>query len=522
VYLFREHWWPPLTSIFTDSNMGGRAARAEKNMSTTTPTLRHPDRLFIGGAWVEAHSGRFLEIVSPDTEKVVARVAEADEVDMDRAVTAARKAFDEGPWPWMTPSERVAAMTKFVEVLKRREPELAAAWSAQMGGLAAIAPFITGRGTQNLQEAIDLGKTFPFIKKVDSPMSPAAYIVHEPVGVVAAIAPWNVPYMIMAGKLAPALLSGSTIIMKPSPETPVEAYIIAEAAEEAGLPPGVINLVPGHREAADHLVCNPGVDKVSFTGSTLAGKRIGSVCGSRIARCTLELGGKSAAIVLDDFSAEETGKALAGAITLVSGQVCAMLTRAIVPKRRHNEIADAIMKAMREVKVGHSDDKTAQMGPLAMKRQLERVESYVDKGQKEGASLVTGGGRPRGMSSGFFFEPTLFADVRNDMTIAREEIFGPVLSLIPCEDVDDAIRIANDSNYGLNGSVLTHNLDEAWRVARRVRTGNVGQNGMRNDFSLPFGGYKQSGIGREGGAQGLMHYLETKTIMLDGAPAKAV
>lgn len=486
----------------------------------STPKLRHPDRLFIGGAWVEAHSGRQLELVSPDTEQVFAHVAEADETDMDRAVAAARKAFDEGPWPWMSPAERIAAMTRLVEALRKREPDMAAAWTMQMGGLSTIAPYLTGRGTQNFQDAIDLGGKFPFITKVNSSAVDAAYIVHEPVGVVAAIAPWNVPYMIMAAKLAPTLLSGSVAIMKPSPETPLEAYIIAECAEEAGLPPGVINLVPGHREASDHLVCNPGVDKVSFTGSTVAGKRIGEVCGSRIARCTLELGGKSAAIILDDFSVEETAKVLAGAITLVSGQVCAMLTRAIVPRDRHDAIADAIATEMKKVRVGHSDDPETVMGPLAMQRQLERVESYVEAGQKEGADLVTGGGRPAHLNQGYFIEPTLFANVGNEMKIAQEEIFGPVLSLIPCDDVDDAIRIANDSNFGLNGSVLTHSADDAWRVARRIRTGNVGQSGMRSDFSLPFGGYKQSGIGREGGSQGLMAFLETKTIMLDAEPSE--
>jgi acyl-CoA reductase-like NAD-dependent aldehyde dehydrogenase len=254
----------------------------------------------------------------------------------------------------------------------------------------------------------------------------------------------------------------------------------------------------------------------------LAGKRIGSVCGSRIARCTLELGGKSAAIICDDYTAEEAGKTLAGAITLLSGQVCAMLTRAIVPRRRHDEIAEAIAKEMKQIKIGYSNEATTQMGPLAMQRQLERVEGYVDKGKQEGADLLTGGARPSSMNRGFFFEPTLFANVKNDMTIAREEIFGPVLSLIPCDDVDDAIRVANDSNYGLNGSVLTHDNDMAWKVARRMRTGNVGQNGMRNDFSFPFGGYKQSGIGREGGAQGLQHYLETKTIFIDGEPKQAI
>jgi acyl-CoA reductase-like NAD-dependent aldehyde dehydrogenase len=488
----------------------------------TAIELRHPDRLFIGGAWVEPHSGRQLEIVSPDTEQVVFRVAEADETDMDRAVAAARNAFDEGPWQWLLPAERVAAMRRLVDALKRREPDLAAAWSQQMGGMASMAPYLVARGTQNLQDAIDLGGRFPFITRAESEAAAAAYVVHEPVGVVAAIAPWNVPYMIMAAKLGPSLLAGCTVVMKPSPETPVEAYIIAECAEEAGLPPGVINLVPGHREAADHLVNNPGIDKVSFTGSTVAGKRIAEVCGSRIARCTLELGGKSAAIVLDDYSAEDTARVLSGAITMVSGQVCAMLTRAIVPRRRHDEIADAIASAMKQIRLGHSDDADAAMGPLAMQRQLERVEGYIEKGKAEGADLVTGGGRPASLNRGYFFEPTLFANVSNDMVIAQEEIFGPVLSLIPCDDVDDAIRIANDSNYGLNGSVLTHDADAAWKVSRRVRTGNMGQNGMRTDFGLPFGGYKQSGIGREGGAQGLMAYLETKTIMLDAAPAEPV
>jgi len=488
----------------------------------STPVLRHPDRLYIGGVWIEPHSGRQLDLVSPDTEQVVARVAEADETDMDRAVIAARTAFDDGPWPWLSPAERIAAMGRLVEALRRREPELAAAWSLQMGGLASLAPFLIARGTQNLQDAIDIGGSFPFISPAETPVVAAGYVVQEPVGVVAAITPWNVPYMIMAGKVAPALLAGCTVIMKPSPETPIEAYIIAECAEEAGLPPGVVNLVPGQREASDHLVCNPGVDKVSFTGSTLAGKRIAEVCAGRIARCTLELGGKSAAIVLDDYSAEETARVLSGAITLVSGQVCAMLTRAIVPRHRHNEIAGAIAAEMQKVRLGHSGDASAQMGPLAMSRQLERVEGYIEAGRREGADLVTGGSRPAAFNHGYFLEPTLFANVRNDMIIAREEIFGPVLALIPCDDLDDAVRIANDSSYGLNGSVLTHDADMAWQVARRVRTGNVAQNGMKNDFSLPFGGYKQSGIGREGGVQGLMHYLETKTIMLDAEPTQLV
>jgi aldehyde dehydrogenase (NAD+) len=335
---------------------------------------------------------------------------------------------------------------------------------------------------------------------------------------VAAISPWNAPYGIMLNKVAYALAAGCTVIMKPSPETPLEAYIIAEAAEAAGVPPGALNLVCAQREASEHLVRNPGVDKVSFTGSTAAGKRIAGICAERIARCTLELGGKSAAIVRDDFPIEAAAQLLTGTITLMSGQVCAMLSRALVSRKRHDELAQAIARRMQEVVIGHSDDPATQLGPLAMKRQLERVEAYIEEGRLN-ADLATGGGRPRQMKRGYFIEPTLFANVSNETRIAREEIFGPVLCLIPFEDEDEAIRIANDSNYGLNGSVLTQDADAAYRIARRIRSGAIGQNGLRMDFGLPYGGFKQSGIGREGGVEGLAAYLETKTILLDSPPS---
>ena len=253
--------------------------------------------------------------------------------------------------------------------------------------------------------------------------------------------------------------------------------------------------------------------------SSAAGSRIGGVCGARMARCTLELGGKSAAILLDDFPTEAAAKLLAGTIAVMSGQVCAMLSRAIVPRARHDALAEAIAAEMKKVQVGDPNAPETQMGPLAMKRQLARVQDYIGKGRAEGADLVTGGGRPSHLNRGYYLEPTLFANVDNGSTIAREEIFGPVLSLIPCEDEADAIRIANDSAYGLNGSVLTHDADAAWRVARAMRTGCVGQNGMRADFSLPFGGFKRSGIGREGGVEGLTNYTELKTILLDAIPS---
>jgi aldehyde dehydrogenase (NAD+) len=480
--------------------------------------VRHCDKVRIGGAWLPAHSGRVIELVSPNTEQVIGAVAEADEADMDAAVAAARKAFDHGPWPRLSPQERGAYLFKMLDSLRAREGELAKCWTAQMGGLASIAGPMHMGANMTFESIAKMADNFNFVEKRSSHAAHTALIAYEPVGVVAAIAPWNGPYGIMSSKLAYALVAGCTVIMKPSPETPLEAYILAEAAEAAGLPAGVVNLVCGHREASDHLICNPGVDKVSFTGSTVAGKRIASVCGERIARYTLELGGKSAAIIRDDFPTEAAAGLLANTITMMSGQVCAMLSRVIVPRQRHDEIAEAIAVQMKKTVIGHSDDPLTQLGPLAMKRQLDRVEMYIEDG-KMTADLVCGGSRPAHMNQGYFIEPTLFANVKNDCRIAQEEIFGPVLSLIPCDDEEDAIRIANASNYGLAGSVLTHDSDAAYRIARAVRTGGMMQNGLRMDFGLPFGGFKQSGVGREGGVDGLMGYLETKTIFLDAEPS---
>jgi acyl-CoA reductase-like NAD-dependent aldehyde dehydrogenase len=324
----------------------------------------------------------------------------------------------------------------------------------------------------------------------------------------------------MINKIAPALLAGCTVIMKPSPETPLEAYLIAEAAEAAGFPPGVLNLLPSHRPAADYLMRNAGVDKVSFTGSTTAGKHIASVCGERIARTTLELGGKSAAIVCEDAEVESTAKHLAFVISIMSGQVCATLSRVIVSRARYDEFADALRTELTAIKVGDPFDPGSRMGPLAMRRQLERVEGYVAKGLAEGARLACGGGRPKDLPRGCYFEPTLFTHVESGMTVAQEEIFGPVITLLGFDDEEDAVRIANDSNYGLFGAVFTPDNDRAYRIARGVRTGALTQNGFRMDYFLPFGGFKQSGLGREGGEAGLASYTELKTLLLDGPPAQ--
>jgi aldehyde dehydrogenase (NAD+) len=479
--------------------------------------IAHPDKLYIGGEWVVPIDGGTIEIVSPHTEQVAAVVAEGREADMDKAVAAARKAFDAGPWPTMEPSERADYLRRMAAHLGPRGKEIEAAFIAQIGALASFAPVAAMSGTGAFLTYADIGENYEWVKRQPSVMIPGhdALVIREAVGVVAAIVPWNMPYAIMAQKVAPALIAGCAVIMKPSPETPLEAYLIAEAAEAVGLPAGVLNLVPSHRDAADHLVRHKGVDKIAFTGSTAAGRRIASVAGERIARVTLELGGKSPAIVLDDFPTAAAAKILARTITILSGQVCAMLSRAIVPAARHDEIAAAIAAEMKLVKVGTPNDPTSEMGPIAMKRQLERIESYVEKGKEEGATLVTGGQRPAHLNSGYYFEPTLFSNVDNAMTIAQEEIFGPVLALIPARDEEHAIEIANDTDFGLNSAVLTNDPEAAYRVGRRIRAGNVGQNGMKADFSLPFGGFKQSGIGREGGVEGLAPYLETKTMLIE-------
>jgi acyl-CoA reductase-like NAD-dependent aldehyde dehydrogenase len=480
--------------------------------------IQHPDKLFIGGEWVRPLSNDTIEVVNPASEEVIARTAAAGNRDMDAAVAAARHAFDHGPWPQTPPVERQAKLLEMVDYLETRVPELAAAWTAQVGGLASFAPMMHGGAVAGLRGLAMLGTGFAWESRRAGQAVDTVVVRREPVGVVVGIAPWNGPFAIMANKMFYALISGSVIIMKPSPETPLEAYILAEAAEAAGMPPGTVNLVPSGREAADHLIHSRFIDKVSFTGSDAAGCHIASVCGGNMTRFTMELGGKSAAIIRDDFPIEAAANILGNTITVMSGQVCAMLSRAIVPRARHDELAEAIKGVMEGIAIGDPEDPATQLGPLAMRRQLERVEMYIEAGKASGAQLVTGGHRPAHLNKGFYMQPTLFANVDNASKIAQEEIFGPVLCLIPAEDEEDAIRIANDSRFGLNGSVFTHDAQAAYDIACRIRTGVVGQNGMRMEWTAPFGGFKQSGIGREGGEEGLWPYLETKTVLLDAMP----
>ena len=485
-------------------------------------SLRHPDRLFIDGEWVAPLGGGSIDVVSAHDESIIATVAHASEADMDLVVAAARRAFDDGPWPRLSPEERGEWLRRLHTALEPRVPELVDAWIQQIGALATVAPFVIGGGMDTLAFHADLAATYPFVtKQAPADGRGVAMIVREPVGVCVAVVPWNNPFGIMISKVAGALLAGCPAIMKPAPETPIEAYIIAEAAEEIGMPKGTIGLVPAGREASDFLVRNPGVDKVSLTGSTLAGKRIAQVCGERLARYTVELGGKSAALVFEDADIEKAADILTQTITMSAGQVCATLSRAVVQDSVHDQLVEAIARRMSQVRIGDPFDPTAQLGPLAMERQRQRVEDYIAIGQQEGARLVYGGRRPEHLAKGWYIEPTLFTEVTSDMRVAREEIFGPVLSVLRFKDEEDAIRIANDSDFGLYGAVFTRDRERALRVARRMRTGTVSHNLFRFDPLLPFGGFKQSGLGREGGAEGVAAFTETKSILLDESESVA-
>jgi len=473
--------------------------------------MRQHDTLFIGGEWVAPAGTGTIDVISPHTEEVVGRVPEGTTEDMDRAVAAAREAFDHGPWPRLTFAERAAAIGRLAEIYAARQAEMAALITEEMGSPITFSTLAQApQPLSMLQYYAELGAGFEQEEQRPGLFGPVT-VRREPVGVVAAVVPWNVPQFVTMTKVAPALLAGCAIVLKPAPETPLDAYLLAEMAQEAGIPPGVLNIVVAGREVGEHLVSHRGVDKVAFTGSTAAGRRIGAICGEQLKRVSLELGGKSAAIFLDDADLQASMGMLAIAALMNNGQACVAQTRILASRNRYEEVVEAVAAMVTSQPVGDPADPATGIGPLVAKRQQERVEGYIKIGMDEGAKVVVGGlDRPR--DRGWYVAPTVFAGVSNDMRIAREEIFGPVLAVIPYDDEADAVRIANDSDYGLAGTVWTADTEHGMDVARQVRTGTYGVNCYMLESNTPFGGYKASGIGRELGPEGLGGYLEYKSI----------
>jgi len=488
------------------------------NTYTDVFQLSHPDRFFLEGEWVAPLGNKRLEVIYPGNENVIARPPEASEADVARAVAAARRSFDTGPWARMSHAERGAVLLKAAEIMKRRAGDFTKSWTAEMGCAVSLA----GPGGYSPYALFEyygrmaMKHSFEEIRP-QSRKPGVGIVVKEPVGVVAAITPWNAPASLSCKIIAPALAAGCSVILKPAPETPLYAWQLAECIEEAGFPPGVFSFVPCGREVGDTLVRNPAVDKVALIGSTAAGRHIASVCGQRLARVSLELGGKSPAIVLDDIDPAEVVPKLVPHFTMNAGQMCAGLTRIIVPAARHDEFAEAIGEALNALRVGNPFDPATHLGPIAMKRQFDKVLGYLEKGKAEGAKVIAGGHRVKDCDKGYFVQPTLFSG-NNDMVIAREEIFGPVSVLMTHQGDEDAIRIANDTEYGLNGAVYTRDVERAYRACRGVRAGNMTHNDWVNDMMFPFGGFKSSGIGRDGGPEGLALFQEVKAIFMDAPP----
>ncbi|MGW1605544.1 aldehyde dehydrogenase [Streptomyces eurythermus] len=471
-------------------------------------------QLFIGGELTDPHGRDVIEVVSPHTEQVIGRVPHASREDVDRAVAVARRAFDEGPWPRATLAERIEVVTRIKDGIAARHEEIARVISAQNGSPYSWSVLAQALGAMMVWDAaVRVARDFTYEERRAGVLGPIL-VRREPVGVVAAVVPWNVPQFVAAAKLAPALLAGCPVILKPSPETPLDAYLLGAIAREAGLPEGVLSILPADREVGEYLVGHPGIDKISFTGSVAAGKRVMEVAARNLTRVTLELGGKSAAIVLPDADLETAVAGIVPAAWMNNGQACVAQTRVLLPRSRYDEFADAFARAAGALKVGDPLDPATQVGPLVAERQQRRNLDYIRIGREEGARILAGGGRPAGPERGWYVEPTLLGDVDNSMRVAREEIFGPVVCLLPYGDEREAVRIADDSDYGLSGSVWTADVEHGTDIARQVRTGTYSVNTFSLDMLGPFGGYKNSGLGREFGPEGYGAYLEHKTIHL--------
>ena len=478
------------------------------------------DQLFIDGKWTAPQSDSVISVISPHSEAVIGHAASAGPADVNRAVESARAAFDTGPWPRMQPAERIEALGRLAGIYKERRADMAALISAEIGAPISFAKMAQVRLPLTMISAFcGLAANYEWQQDRPGLYGKNIRIRKLPVGVVAAVVPWNMPQFLTVTKVMPALLAGCSVVLKPAPESVLDALLLAEMIEAAGLPPGVLNVVPGGRDVGELLVRHNGIDKVSFTGSTAAGRQVALACAEGLKQVSLELGGKSAAIVLDDADPAATATGIQMASLANSGQVCNALSRILVPEARKDEFVDALAAAMQSMTVGDPADPNTQIGPLVAQRQQDRVRGYIETGQSEGARLVVGGsGMPDGLETGWYVRPTLFSEATNDMRIAREEIFGPVLTVISYRDEDEALQIANDSEYGLAGSVFTADTDRGYGVAARVRSGTFGVNeGYIMDPAAPFGGVKNSGYGRELGTEGIDSYTVSQSISVAAA-----
>jgi betaine-aldehyde dehydrogenase len=483
-------------------------------MTQSTAFKTHWDKLFIGGRWVQPTTSDVIEVHSPATGELVGTVPLASAADVDAACAAARAAFDEGPWPHTSPEERAAVLGAAVKLMEERADELKFLLAAETGQPPTIVDMMQyGAAMSCFNYYVGAADKFTW-QDIRDGVYGRTLVLKEPIGVVGAVTAWNVPFFLAANKLGPALLAGCTVVLKPAAETPLSVFAMAEMFAEAGLPEGVLSVVPGGAETGRALTANPELDKFTFTGSSSVGKEVAKIAADNLKACTLELGGKSAAIILEDADLESTLPMLVFSGLMNCGQACVGQTRILAPRTRYDEVVEKLAAAVAAMPIGLPDDPGAMIGPLISEKQRERVEGYIEKGVAEGARIVTGGGRPEGLDGGWFVQPTVFADVDNSMTIAQEEIFGPVLAVIPYDTEDDAVRIANDSVYGLAGSVFTQDFPKAIEIAKKIRTGTYAVNMYAFDPGAPFGGYKNSGIGRENGPEGIEAYCESKSVLL--------
>jgi aldehyde dehydrogenase (NAD+) len=473
------------------------------------------EQLFIGGRWQAPATAQRISVISPHTEQPIGETPEAAPADVDKAVAAARDAFDNGPWPRLSPSERMEKVEKLTAVYSGHVDEMADLITAEMGSPRSFSRLGQAAGAlAQMHLVMATAREFPWAERRQG-LFGEVHVRRAPVGVVGAIVPWNVPQFLIMPKLIPALIAGCPVIVKPAPETPLDAMWLAEMLDEIDLPEGVVSIIPGGRETGESLVTHPGVDKISFTGSSAVGRRIAALCGEQLKRVSLELGGKSAAIILDDADIGHTIRSLKTAGLMNNGQACVAQTRILASERRHDEVVDALADMMSGLQVGDPTDEETDIGPLVAQRQQHRVQGYIQGGRDEGARIVVGGA-DKPYDRGWYVRPTLFADATNDMRIAREEIFGPVLTVLKYSDERDAVRIANDSDYGLAGSVWTNDTAHGMEIAEQIRAGTYGVNMYTLDTSCPFGGFKQSGIGREFGAEGLSEYVELQSTVSAG------